>query len=142
VFHQLGMNSDYLARQEENFCRTHFRRGRAYGSKYGNCQSIWIHKLLRVLFDQELEPTVIYCDNHSSIKLLENVVFHDSSKNIEIKYHFISDRIQKGVVKLQSISIDEKVKDILTKHLEKRKFVFFSDRLEVVQNTFLTKREC
>jgi hypothetical protein len=90
-----------------------------------SCEAIWLHKLLTGLFDQELEPTVIYCDNQSCIKLSENLVFHDRSKHIEIRYHFIRDRIQKGAVKLQYISTDEQVADILTKPLEKGKFVFF-----------------
>jgi hypothetical protein len=107
-----------------------------------SCEAIWLRKLLTGLFDQELEPTVIYCDNQSCIKLSENPVFHDRSKHIEIRYHFIRDRIQKGAVKLQYISTDEQVADILTKPLEKGKFVFFRDRLGVVQNTFLAKREC
>jgi hypothetical protein len=54
-----------------------------------SCEAIWLHKLLAGLFDQELDPTVIYCDNQSCIKLSENPVFHDRSKHIEIKYHFI-----------------------------------------------------
>jgi hypothetical protein len=36
----------------------------------------------------------------------------------------------------------EQVADILTKALKKGKFVFFKDKLVVVQNTFLAKREC
>jgi hypothetical protein len=47
-------------------------------------KSIWIHKFLTSLFDQELDPTVIYCYNHSCIKLSNNPVFHDRSKHIEI----------------------------------------------------------
>ena len=43
---------------------------------------------------------------------------------------------------LQYISNDEQVVDILTKSLGKGKFVFFRDKLGVVQNTFLGKREC
>jgi hypothetical protein len=31
-----------------------------------------------------VEAYVIYCDNQSCIKLLENPVFHDRSKHIEI----------------------------------------------------------
>jgi hypothetical protein len=73
---------------------------------------------------------------------LRESIFHDRSKHIEIIYHFIRDRIQKGAVKLQYISTDEQVADILTKPLEKGKFVFFRDKLGVVQNTFLAKREC
>jgi hypothetical protein len=45
-------------------------------------------------------------------------------------------------VELQYISIDETVADILTKALGKYKFIFFRDKLGVVSNTFLSKREC
>jgi hypothetical protein len=79
-----------------------------------------------------MKHTVIYCDNQSCIKLLENPVFHDRSKNIEIRYHFIQDRIQKGVMKLHYISIDEKVPYILTKPLFKGILLFFRDKLGVV----------
>ena len=40
---------------------------------------------------------------------------------------------------LQNISIDEQVVDILTKSLGRGKFVFFRDKLGVVQNTFLVR---
>ena len=48
-----------------------------------------LRKLLLGLFDLELDATCIYCDNQSCIKLSENPVFHDKSKHIEIKYHYI-----------------------------------------------------
>jgi hypothetical protein len=65
-----------------------------------SCEAIWLRKLLAGLFDQELDPTVIYCDNQSCIKLSENLVFHDRSKHIEIMYHFLRDKIHKGAIKL------------------------------------------
>ena len=46
------------------------------------------------LFDQDLRPTVIYCDNQSCIQLSVNHVFHDGSKHIEIRYHLIRDYVQ------------------------------------------------
>jgi hypothetical protein len=63
-------------------------------------ESIWLHKFIIGLFDQELEPTVIYFNNQSFIKLSENTIFHDRPKNIEIRYHFIQYRIQKGEMKI------------------------------------------
>jgi hypothetical protein len=102
-----------------------------------SCEAIWVCKMPTSLFGQELEPTVIQCDNQSCIKLSENPVFHDRSKHIEIKYHVIRDKIQRGVVKLQCISTDEQVANIL-----KGKFVFFIDKMEMVQNTLLTRKEC
>jgi hypothetical protein len=97
-----------------------------------SCEAIWIYKFLTILFDQELEPTMIYCDNQSCIKLLENPVFHDRSKYSEIGYHFIRDRIQKGAMKLHYISIDDQVTDTLTKPLVKGNIVFFEDKIGVV----------
>jgi hypothetical protein len=82
-----------------------------------SCEVLWLCKLLVGLFDVQLRPTLIYCDNQSCIKLSENPVFHDRSKNIEIRYHFIRDYVQRGVVELQYISTEEQVADILTKAL-------------------------
>jgi len=67
---------------------------------------------------------------------------HDCSRHIEIEYHHLVDYVQKGIVKLPYIPTDEQVADILMKALIEGKFVFFRDKLGVVQNPFLTKREC
>ena len=58
-----------------------------------SCEVVWLQKLLSNLFDLELEATSIFCDNQSCMKLPENTVFHDKSKNIEIKYHYIQDMV-------------------------------------------------
>eukprot|EP00253_Pinus_taeda_P027400 PITA_27400 len=82
-----------------------------------SCEAIKLRKMLFGLFGQPLRPSMIYCDNQSCIKLTENPVFHDRSKHIGIKYHFIRDYVQKGAVKLEYIPTDEQVADILTKAL-------------------------
>ena len=69
-------------------------------------------------------------------------MFHDRLKYIEITYHLLRDRVQKGVVKFQHISTNKQIADILTKPLVKGKFVYFRDKLGVVENTSFTKREC
>ena len=46
------------------------------------------------LFNLELDTTVILCDNQSCIKMTKNPVFHDRSKDIEIKYFYIRDKMQ------------------------------------------------
>jgi hypothetical protein len=40
-------------------------------------EAVWLWKMLARLFDLELEPTLIYCDNQSCVN------------HIEIKYHYI-----------------------------------------------------
>jgi hypothetical protein len=68
---------------------------------------VWLRKLLVGLFDLKLEATCIWCDNQSCVKLSENTVFHDKSKHIEIRYHYIRDIVQKGAVKLQYVATIE-----------------------------------
>jgi hypothetical protein len=48
------------------------------------CEAIWMRKILVGLFGSHLDPTMIYCDNQSFIKLSINPVFHDRSKHIDI----------------------------------------------------------
>jgi hypothetical protein len=68
---------------------------------------------------------VILCDNQSCIKMIENPVFQDKSKHIEICYHYICDMVQRGALKLQYISTDEQVADVLTRPLSHVKFEYF-----------------
>jgi hypothetical protein len=68
------------------------------------------------------------------VKLTENPSFHDRSKHIEIKYHYIQDMVQRGVVELQYISTDEQIVDILNKPLSRVKYEYFRDKLGVLSN--------
>ena len=77
-----------------------------------SCKAVWLRKLLSELFDLSLEATSIFCDNQSCVKLSENPVFHDRSKHIEIKYHYIRDMVQRGAVKLLYGPTEEKVVDV------------------------------
>jgi len=107
-----------------------------------SCEAIWMRKILVGLFDQRMDPIVIYCDNQSCIKLSENPVFHDSSKNIEIWYHHLRDCVARRIMLLQYISTEKKDVEILTKALSKCKFEFHRDRIVVIDNPFLVDREC
>ena len=53
------------------------------------CEAIWMRKILVGLFGSHLDPTVIHCDNQSCITLSINLVSHDRSKHIDIRYHHI-----------------------------------------------------
>jgi hypothetical protein len=55
----------------------------------GSREAMWLRKFLVGIFDLELEPTLIHCEKKNCVKLTKNLVFHDRSKHIEIKYHYI-----------------------------------------------------
>ena len=67
------------------------------------------------------------------MKLSENPVFHDKSKHIEIKYHYIRDMVQRGAVKLQYVATDEQTADVLTNPSTRVKFEYFREKLGVLQ---------
>ena len=97
-----------------------------------SCEVVWIRKLLSDLFDLQLDATCIYYDNQSCVKLTENLVFHDKSNHIEIKYHYIRDMVQRRVVKLHYVATDEQIVDVLTKPLARVKFEYFRENLGVL----------
>ena len=66
------------------------------------------------------------------MKLLDNSVFHDKSKHIEIKYHYIRDMVQRGAMKLKYVATDEQIVDVLTKPLARVNFEYFREKLGVL----------
>eukprot|EP00253_Pinus_taeda_P019683 PITA_19683 len=106
------------------------------------CEAIWMRKIIVGLFRSHLEPTVIYCDNQSCIKLSTNPVFHDRSKNIDIRYHHIRDFVQQRIMLLSYIPTEDQNVDILTKVLTRRKFEYHRGRIGVADNPYLVERKC
>jgi hypothetical protein len=76
------------------------------------------------------------------VKLSENLVFHDRSKHIEIKYHYIRDMMQRKAVHVQCLPTHEQIADIFIRPLAKTKFEYFRERLGLVENASLAEREC
>jgi hypothetical protein len=89
-----------------------------------------------------MEPTIIHCDNQSRINISKNHVFHDRSKHIEMRYHYVWDMVQKKILNIQCVPTAEQTVDILTKPLSLTKFVYFRDKVGVAKNASLVEREC
>ena len=89
----------------------------------------------------ELDTIVILCYNRSCIKMTKNPMFHDKSKHIEIQYFYIKYMVHKGAIKLQYVSTDEQVVDVLTKPLSRVRFEYFRDKLGVVLKDIPCKEE-
>nr|GEV23235.1 retrovirus-related Pol polyprotein from transposon TNT 1-94 [Tanacetum cinerariifolium] len=79
---------------------------------------IWIRKLL---FDFDLTqegPTVIFCDNKSTIAIAKNPVQHGRTNHINVKYHAIREA-GKNEVKLKYCTSETQLADMLTKSSSK-----------------------
>ena len=71
-----------------------------------------------------------------------NLVHHDHTKHVEMRYHYVRNMVQRRIVELQYVPMDEKVVDVLVKPLVQRKFKAFQDMLGIVDNVSLTTRGC
>ena len=81
---------------------------------YLNNIIITIRKILN-LKDIVYNKPVIYEDNNTALKLVNNPEFHKRSKHIDIKYYFIRDIINKGLMEIVYINTKEQLADPLTK---------------------------
>jgi hypothetical protein len=64
--------------------------------------------------------------------MMENLVFHDKSKHIEIWYHYIHDMVQRGTIKLQYVGTNEEFAYVLTNPMPRVKFEHFRDKIGIV----------
>jgi hypothetical protein len=87
------------------------------GAAIATCEAIWLKRLLKDLHEEVSDPTVIYCDNLSSIQLGKNPISHARKKHIEVHYHFVREHVLSGEVELQHVPTDQQVADIFTKAL-------------------------
>nr|GEX32339.1 retrovirus-related Pol polyprotein from transposon TNT 1-94 [Tanacetum cinerariifolium] len=71
----------------------------------------------------------LYCDNRSAIALCCNNVQYSRSKHIDIRYHFIREQVERGVVELYFVSTDYQLADIFTKA---HRFEFILLRLDTM----------
>ena len=67
------------------------------------------------------------CDNLGAVKLVRNPEFHKRTKHIDIKFHFIREKEEDGVIKIDHISTNHQLADLLTKPLPIQRFLYLRD---------------
>ena len=80
-------------------------------------EAIWLRRLYHEITTTELQLQLIKCDNQEAIGLRENPKFHEHTKHIDIKYHFIWDCFDKELITLRYVPTTLMVADIMTKAL-------------------------
>ncbi|GJW25323.1 putative ribonuclease H-like domain-containing protein [Tanacetum coccineum] len=83
----------------------------------------------------------MYCDNKSAIALCCNNVQHSRSKHIDIRYHFIKEQVENGVIELYFVRTEYQLADIFTKALCRERIEFLIDKLGMRSFTLETLKE-
>ncbi|GJS65652.1 hypothetical protein Tco_0680216 [Tanacetum coccineum] len=71
----------------------------------------------------------LYYDNKSAIALCCNNVQHLRAKHIDIRYHFIKEQVENGIMELYFVRTEYQLADIFTKLLSQERFNFLIDKL-------------
>lgn len=92
---------------------------------------VYLRRFLKEMgFDALVDgPTELFSDNLSAQKLAKNPVFHNRTKHIDIKSHYVRDVVEKEILALKYIPTDKMTADIFTKNLKKIKHKEFSTML-------------
>ncbi|KAL2235785.1 UNVERIFIED_CONTAM: Retrovirus-related Pol polyprotein from transposon TNT 1-94 [Sesamum indicum] len=76
-------------------------------------EAIWLEGLVKEIDFLKSKGT-IFSDSQSSIELCKNYVFHDRTKHIDVRYHFIRDIVVKELIKLEKIKTENNPADMGT----------------------------
>lgn len=95
------------------------------------CQVLWIRGILEEFGLKQEDITMIKCDNTSAIKLSRNPVFHGRCKHIGVRFHFLRDLVNEGMIELEHVGTKEQFADILTKPLNREVFLKLREELGV-----------
>ncbi|KAE8673808.1 hypothetical protein F3Y22_tig00111772pilonHSYRG00252 [Hibiscus syriacus] len=97
------------------------------------CHAIWLRNLLNEIGLIQEEPTKVCVDNKSAIALAKNPVFHDRSKHIDIRYHYIRECVARNDVEVEYVKSQDQVADIFTKPLKSEDFIRLRNLLGVTR---------
>ena len=91
-------------------------------------ETVWIRRLVTELGNEPEGPTTLMEDNQSSIAMAKNPQFHGRAKHIDIRHHFIRERVNEGDIQLVYCPTGDMIADMLTKGLNRYQLKNLMDR--------------
>ena len=82
----------------------------------------WIQEVYSVL-----TPSILLCDNTAAISFTKDDRYHQRTRHIDLRYHFVKEYVESKDIEVKYISTERQLADILTKCLSKDIFIKFRD---------------
>nr|GFB48758.1 retrovirus-related Pol polyprotein from transposon TNT 1-94 [Tanacetum cinerariifolium]GFB92949.1 retrovirus-related Pol polyprotein from transposon TNT 1-94 [Tanacetum cinerariifolium] len=73
----------------------------------------------------------MYCDSKAAIAISCNPVQHSRTKHIDVRYHFIKEKVKKGIVELFFVGAEYQLAELFTKALLVERFQYLVRRLSM-----------
>ncbi|OWY97199.1 Retrovirus-related Pol Polyprotein from transposon TNT 1-94 [Phytophthora megakarya] len=83
---------------------------------------IHLRQMFKELKEKQKAPTVVFVDNESAKKLARNPEFHNYTKHIDVRHHFVRERVELKQVDVLRVPGDKNVTDAFIKPLPRVKF--------------------
>ena len=76
---------------------------------------IWLRSFLNEIGYNQINPSSIFADNQGAIAIAKNTSHKSRTRHIDIKFHFIKEKVSNNEVEIKYIASESNSSDILTK---------------------------
>jgi hypothetical protein len=86
-------------------------------------EAIWLRHLYGELGFVQKEPIILLGDNDGSVSMTKNAQFHKRTKHIDLRWHWVRNLVNDGLVNVIDCRDAQQTADIMTKSLPRPKYV-------------------
>ncbi|GMF51010.1 unnamed protein product [Phytophthora fragariaefolia] len=83
---------------------------------------VHLRQMLKELRVQQQQTSQVFVENESAKKLASNPVFHSRTKHIDVRHHFVRERVDFKQIEVLRVSGSENVADAFTKPVPRPTF--------------------
>ena len=107
-----------------------------YYALSSTCQEVLgIRQLMTDFGYSMIDPTTIYVDNQSAIAISKNPIISDRTRHINVRKHFIREKIENNIISLEYIPTNLNLADMFTKSLGTKLFTSHRSKLNMIDPT-------
>ena len=94
-------------------------------------EAMWLRELLCEI-GRPQKAITIHEDNQGAIAVSKNPEHHSRMKHVDVRYHYVRERVNDGSIKIDYLQTSKMVADALTKPLPREKFQWCRDAMGLV----------
>jgi hypothetical protein len=110
-----------------------------YASSQAAMEVAWQRSFLEEIGMQQEEAITIGSDSQSALNLIGNPVYHEKSKHIGIRFHYVREQVSQKLVEFVYVPTEFQVADSLTKAVPREKLEYCKRKMGVKEISYSPK---